>query len=301
MELKQLRYLLAIAEERHMGRAADRLHLSQPALSQQLRKLEQEVGSALFERHTRGMRLTPEGEVLVRYANQVVQKVREARAEIDALTGLGHGQVTVGVLQSINTHLLPEAVGRIAARHPQLRFSIQELAGGQIEEGLLEGRLEFGIGFVPPRHDELQADPLFTEALRLFVAPDHPLAQPGGIELRQLNEQPLALLEERFVTRQLLDGALQQVGAVPRVVVETNTIAALVAVATRTGLPFVLPELAVADPAAVGLRALPLRNPTPRRRVGLLWRRGGVRSAAATALAEALLVLLREEGLADGG
>lgn len=285
MEIRQLKCLIAIAKQQHVGRAADDLHITQPALSQQLRKLEEEVGTPLFERHARGMRLTAAGKVLIEYATDVLDKLLEAKEAIKALTMSIDGRVTVGVLHTVSSHVMPRAISQLIDEFPNVQVSLQELSEEQIENAIADGVIDVGIGFVPPERDDLVYEALFTEEMKLIMARPHAFYSSDGVDIRLLNERPMALLSNQFRVRQFLEEVLQQAGVIPRVVVESNTVSSLLEVVLMTGLPTVLPELAVSRCPVSLLARVRLRNPSPSRIIGLLWQRSGIRTAASRALA----------------
>ncbi|HWQ12235.1 MAG TPA: transcriptional regulator CynR [Roseiflexaceae bacterium] len=285
MELRQLRYFLTVAEEGHFTRAAERLYISQPALSQQIRQLEAELGAVLLDRAGRRVRLTDSGEVVAHYARRALQELDAAQVALGELAGLRRGSLAVGVVQTVNAYLMPRAVAAFATAHPGISLRVEERAAGAIESGLLAGELHLGVGFVPPADREIEAEALFSEALVLIVAEEHPLAAREYVEVRELDGQPMVLLAPAFCTRRLWDSCAQQAGARPRVLVEMNTIGGVLASVRRTAAATVLPALALAADPPPGLHGIPLVNPTPQRTVGLLYRRGGYRCTAARAFA----------------
>lgn len=291
MELRQLRYLLTVAEEGHFTRAAEKLYVSQPALSQQIKQLEEGIGSVLIDRSARQVRLTPAGEVLCHYASRVFQELDEARVALEELDDLRRGSLTVGVVQTVNAYLIPRVVARFVAAYPAVRLTIEERPADEIENGVQDGVFQVGIGFVPPGNPEIEARPLFDEDLILIAAHHHALAARREIAVRELDGLPMALLSTAFCTRRLWDNCARQVGIAPQIALEMNTIANILDVVRHTDMVTVLPAFALNGQA--GLAGIRLCEPTPRRTVGLLRRRNGYRCAATHAFEQIVHEILQ--------
>lgn len=298
MELRQLRYFVTVAEERHFRRAAERLSLTGPALSQQIRQLELELDITLFDRLGREVRLTSAGEVLMEHARRVLREFGDARAAVEDLKALRRGSLQVGVVQTVNEIVLPQVLARYTAAYPGIQVSVEERSADGIEAGLLDGTLHLGIGFTPPAHPALTAEPLFSEELMLVVRDDHQLAHCRTVGVAELGLVPLALFPGGFCTRRLWDACALTAGITPRVQVEVNTIAGLLAIVHASKLATVLPALALRGVGAEGLVGVKLRDPTPRRAVGLLWRQQAYRCAATHAFAEMARAVIAATGAA---
>jgi LysR family transcriptional regulator, cyn operon transcriptional activator len=282
MELRQLRYFMAVADTIHFRRAAEALHVSQPTLSQQIQQLEKELGTPLFDRIGKRVRLTVAGETFLHHAQRVMHELDEAQVALLELNGLERGKLYVGAVQTLNTYLIPPIIARFATAHPAVFLSVEELAASQIEQGLLCGRLNLGISFVSPAADDIGSEPLLEEELVLIVSSRHRLAKRTLLKMKELDGEPLVLLPTAFYPRQLFDEKAREAGARPRVAVEMNSIEGILAAIRTSGGATVLPTLALTK-KNTGLRAIPLIEPTPRRTVGLLWRRGGYRCRATNA------------------
>lgn len=288
MELRSLRYLLAVAEEGHFTRAAERCFVSQPALSQQIRKLEEELGEVLLDRSTTPVRLTAAGEVVVAHARRMLAELEAMRVALDELRGLQRGNLTVGAVQTVQAYLIPYAVARFTRRYPGVRLQVLELPADEVEAGVLEGRFHLGLSFVPPGQEGLEAIPLFEEELVLVVPSDHALAAQQVVSPEMLAQTPLALLPTTYCTRRLWDRWAQQAGLKPKVNLELNTIEGLLHVTRELGVATVLPALTLRLEAARKLRAVRLPAPSPRRTVGVVRRRGAYVCRAAQAFEDVL-------------
>lgn len=273
MELRHLRYFLAVADAEHFRRASEALHISQPTLSLQVQQLEKELGAALFDRIGRRVRLTPAGSLFREHARRVLRELEEAQAGLDELEGLKRGKLAVGALQTANAELIPAAVAEFAASHPKVVLRIDELSAPAIESGIAEGGLDLGISFLPPADDRLEGELLFEEELVLILPAGHPRAKRGEVEVRDLADEPLILLPSEFATRRMIDEAFRCAGIAPSVAAEMNTIGAILATVRRGGRGTILPATAIAG-GGEGLRPVRLARPTPNRRVGLIIRKG---------------------------
>jgi len=296
IELRHLRYFLAVAEAAHFTRAAERLHLSQPTLSHQIRELEGQLNLQLFDRVGRRVKLTPAGETLLPHARKVLTELEQAQAALNELHGLKRGVLRVGIVQTVNACVIPEIVERFGAAHTGIRVECGEMAVADIESDLEAGKLDLGISFMPPARKNLTGEKLFTEELVAVVAADHELANHRKLRMRDLAKQPLALLSSKYCTRQLIDGAFAEAGVEPEVRVEMNTVASILSTVRRTRLVSLLPSLAMCQNDE-GLKAIELTNPTPRRAIGLLWLHGTTRRAAATAFAHVTETVLADRKL----
>lgn len=280
MELRQLRYFLSLAETEHLTRSAEALFVSQSTLSHGLRQLEEELGMPLFDRLGRGLKLSQAGAVFRDHAARTLQEVEAGRMALSDLAGLQSGELTIGVIPTFLTHFVPDAVAAFSAAYPGVRVMVRDLRAGPIEELLVAGRLDLGISFHPGAVDEIEAETLFEERLQLVVHSRHPLAKQSSLRLKDLKDQPLALLPRSFATRRMIDAAFAEAKLVPDVRVEMESVEALLRCCRRGALATIAADHA-ASQAGAGMRALELTQPQTVRRAAVLWRRGGSRSAAA--------------------
>lgn len=294
MEFRHLRYFLAVADALHFTKAAEGLPVSQPALSAQIKQLEQEVGVPLFDRVGRSVQLTRAGSIFREHARRALREMELAQVAIAEEEGLQRGVLTVGVVQTVNAYLTPEIVGRFSALHPQVSLKLDELSGPDIEAGVRSGLLEVGIGFVPAGSDRIESQPLFEEDFVLIAAPRHRFAARRHVTLASLVDEPLVLLSGIFCTRRLLNASFEQAGIQPKVIVEMNSVEGILATVRTSLLTTVLPRLSLGLEGNDGLRGIPLKNPTPRRGVGFLWKKGGYRSGAAQALADQVRMVVKK-------
>ncbi len=277
MELRHLRYFDALAETLNFSRAAERLHVTQSTLSHQIRQLEDEIGSALFERSTRHVRLTEAGELLRSYATPALQQIDRALQALrpDAGDPL-QGSLRLGTTHSFATRLVPMCVSSFIALAPGTVVSVQELSAREIAQRLAKGALDLGVSYRPADAPDLWFEPLYHEELKLVVAAGHPLARRRRVRMVELHGARMVMLPGEFSTRQLLDEAFEAAGAEPRVVVELNSVAPMLELIRRTDLAGIVAETALTP--SDELAVVPLEDPTPRRTPGLLWKKGAARS-----------------------
>ena len=282
MELRHLRYFLAIADAGSFTRAATRLHLTQPTLSHQIRQLEDALGTRLFDRIGRRVQLTASGLVFKAHAEQALQSLTSARVALDELQGLIRGTLAIGVFQSFNSSLLPPILARYSAEYPGIRVNVRQLPTRAMEDQLVNGELDLGIAYVEPGSDRIVSERLFDERMMLVTGAQHPLAARREVQLQQLAGLPLVLLSGEFPSRRLLSDWFAQAGVEPDVRLEINSTDAILATVRASALATIQTRrMASGFP---GLRCIPLK-PALTRTVAILWRRDGYRSAAARALA----------------
>jgi LysR family cyn operon transcriptional activator len=293
IELRHLRYFLAVAETAHFTKAAARLHVTQPTLSHQIRQLEGQLNLALFDRIGRRVRLTAAGEVLLPHARRAMRELEDARSALSELHGLKRGELKVGIVQTVNSCVIPEIVARFSAAHSAIKVTCAELSVDDIEAALESGRLDLGVSFLPAQRPSIEGEKLFTEELVAVLPAKHAWRKRGELTVAELATQPLVLLSSHYCTRQLVDRAFAQAGIAPQVQVEMNSVESILSTVRKGVLASVLPSLAMCQRDR-GLIAIRLTKPTPRRSVGLLWMKGAHRRVAAQAFAR-----LTEEVLAQ--
>ena len=289
MELRQLKYLVSIAEEGTFTAAADKLFISQSALSQQVKSMEEELGVPLFDRSRNRLQFTEAGELLHQRAKRIVKEVDEAKTAIDELEELYRGTLKIGVVQTVNAYLVPQVVSAFSSQFPNVRLKVHELSAPQVEEKLHGHELDLGISFNPADYLDLTFEELFEEELLFIVNEQHPLAGKAWIDVKTLDKQKLVLLPEGYCTRRIWDRSAEQAGINPEVQIEMNTIGGLLsALQDNISTGTILPALTMKMKAAEQLNSVKLKNPTPQRTVGILWRNGGHRSIASQKFIEIL-------------
>ncbi|GAA0272719.1 transcriptional regulator CynR [Streptomyces polychromogenes] len=297
LELRHLRYLLAVAEHGNFTRAAEELHISQPTLSQQVKQLERTLGVQLLDRTGRTVRLTDAGAVYAEHARRALRDLAAAERAVHDVTDLSRGHLRLGVTPTFTAYLIGPLTAELHARHPGIGLTLTELPQDRIEAALLADGLDLGIAFAGPHPPSVTATALFTETLSLVTGAAHPReTPPGRLPVRALEDERLALLSGDFATREHIDAYLARHGVRPRIAVEANSIQALTEIVRRTPLATVLPDAVTHDHPH--LTPVPLDPPLPSRTVTLLHREGAYRSAAARAFTALTHDLVRARGYA---
>lgn len=290
MELRQLRYFVAVADAAHFTRAAAELHVAQPALSQQIRALERELGVDLFERTTRSVRLTAAGASLLPHARRAMAAVEDGRQELVEQSAQPSGPVRLGVTPTVGAHLLPPRLAAFAASYPQVELRLREGGALALEEELDGGALDLAVIALPARHDGLASAVLVEEELLLGVAPGHRLAGRAKVPLQDVATEPFVLYREGYGLRDAVLDACHAAGFSPRIALdggETETVLRLCAAGLGVTL---VPPLAL-EGSAVRPATVRLTPPAPRRVLGLAWRSERQLTRAARALRDAVLIV----------
>ncbi|TBU78787.1 LysR family transcriptional regulator [Phytopseudomonas daroniae] len=272
MDFRQLRYFVALYEEGHVGRAAERLSISQPALSQQVSQLERQQEVALFERTGKRLLPTLAAHTLYNHALPLLDGLERAQEALRGFRGQGPRTLAIGVLQTVNASLVPLLLERLHQAQPHLIVRIYELSGIDIERRLLTGSLDIGIGFLPPRQPGLHSLELYEDELQLVIPQNHSLREFKKVSLTQAAELPMLLLGEEFRIRQIWQEQLALLGRRPRVQAELNHMGGILDSLMHTPLATVLPGRARQMHANQGLLWKPLSEPRVPLKVGLVFR-----------------------------
>ncbi|RLU87585.1 transcriptional regulator CynR [Streptomyces griseocarneus] len=284
LELRHLRYLLAVAEHGNFTRAAEDLHISQPTLSQQVKQLERTLGVQLLDRSGRAVRLTDAGEAYADHARRALRDLAAGERAVHDVRDLSRGQLRLAVTPTFTAYLVGPLAAALHARHPGIALTVAEMTQDRIETALLADDLDLGIAFTGPHLPGITADALFSEALGLVTGVGHAgLVGGDPLSVRDLGELRLALLTADFATRGHIDGYFALHGVSPRIAVEANSVQALTEIVQRAPLATVLPDAITHEHP--GLVPVPLEPALPRRTVTLLSRADAYRSAAARAFA----------------
>ncbi|MEO6969107.1 MAG: DNA-binding transcriptional regulator OxyR [Rhodanobacteraceae bacterium] len=275
MNLRDLRYLVALAEHRHFGRAAAASFVSQPTLSTQIRKLEDELGVTLVERAPRKVLLTEVGREIVARAHDVLNEVEQIRAIARRTHDPEAGTVRLGIFPTLGPYLLPHVVPEIRERFPKLELLLVEEKTEEVLKRLREGKLDAGILALPIHDDTLHAEFLFEEPFMLAVPAEHPLASKSALKLSDLEDERLLLLEDGHCLREQALEVCRMTGAGEKTGFRATSLETLrQMVAAGVGITL-LPVLAVKPPIvqAGNVRLVEFHGRAPRRRIAMLWRR----------------------------
>jgi LysR family hydrogen peroxide-inducible transcriptional activator len=288
MNLRDLRYLVAVADTRHFGKAAARCHVSQPTLSAQLKKLEEYLGVELIERQPRRVSLTEIGQQVVALARRIVMDSDEllsmARTQNDPLSGT----LKLALIPTIGPYLLPLIARKLRKQLPKLKLMLYEYQTGPLLGALRAGDIDAGILALPANADGVDTYKLYDEEFTIAVPKEHPLAQRTHIKLDELSTDSLLLLEDGHCLR---DQALEICGRANLEEDQDYRATSLETlrqmVATGMGITL-LPKLATTGPfsndKSIVIKSFP--KPAPFRTVGAVWRKSSTRSGAVKAVCE---------------
>jgi len=290
VELHQLRYFVAVADERHFTRAARDLGVAQPSVSKAIRLLERELGTELFHRRRGDLALSAAGEAFLPWARQVVTDLAAAVDEAREVGGMRRGRLSVGATPSVTTSILPHALGRFHAAYPGIALRIHEAGSGDLVRDLDEGRLDLALVILPVAHRSLETVPLLREELVVAVAEGHPLADRKRIALGDLRETPLVMFREGYDLRATTLAASAAAGFEPLYAVEGGEMDGVLRM-TEAGLGVsIVPSMVVAKGGA--LRAVRI-SPALTRTVAFAYRRDRRVSRATRELMEHVTSLVR--------
>jgi DNA-binding transcriptional LysR family regulator len=283
MELRQLEYLVTVAEEANFTRAAARLHVTQPGVSAQIRQLERELGQPLLDRSARKVRLTGAGAAVLPHARAALAAVASCRLAVDELTGLVRGHVSVGMLTSVPFELA-SLLADFHDRHPAIEITLTEATSGQLLDALVAGQLDMAlIGSVSGRPPGVATQVVTDEPLVAAVSPGDALAGRTSIALRELLQRALISLPRGTGLRSRFEQACASAGARPRIAFEAGHPQVLGQLAAR-GLGVAILPRSFTDAHPGLLHALEITRPRIRAQIELAWRAEGPISPAARAL-----------------
>ncbi|MEZ5493736.1 MAG: LysR substrate-binding domain-containing protein [Pseudomonadales bacterium] len=288
MNLRDLQYLVAVADVRNFSQAADKCFVSQPTLSNQIRKLEETLGITLFERNNKRVIPTETGEQIVALARKVLQQVDTmhdvAKSSKDPLAG----KFRLGAFPTLSTYIFPSLVPKITAALPQLKLVLIEEKTQQLLDRLKRGELDAALLALPIHEDQLAAQALFDDEFLLAVPPSHPHASKKQIAQTDISGEKLLLLEEGHCLRDQALSVCQLAGSEEEQDFRATSLETLrQMVKAGTGITF-MPHIAIQANES-DICYVPFKKPAPYRTIGLVWRKTSVR----TAVIEKLAALLR--------
>jgi len=294
MEMHQLRYVVAVARERNFSRAAEQCHVSQPSLSQQIQKLEEELGERLFDRMKREAKLTAHGEAFLPRALRILEEVDLARREASDAHRLLRGRLIVGVLPTIAPYLLPAVLGDFAKRFPGVEIVVEEETTALLLKLANACEIDFAVASRPIQDRRMEVKDLFTEELRLALPPRHPLTRKRTVRLADLEKEPFIVMKEghclgdqvlNFCERRDLKPTISFRSA------QLETIQALVH--SGVGISFV-PAMAARNKRAGLPEYRSLVSPKPERKIVAIWPKQRPLSRAANELLKQIIANSKE-------
>ncbi|GIP32445.1 LysR family transcriptional regulator [Paenibacillus sp. J2TS4] len=292
MELRQLQYAIQIAAEKNFSRAAEKLHIAQPSLSQQLSKLEKEIGVLLFQRNTNSVEMTYAGSVFVEKAQIILDKVAQLKKEMEDISQMRKGKLIVGSLPITGSHILPLVLPVFQQKYPEIEIQLVEETSSNLERLAANGQTDISLLSLPLSERTLSYLPLIEEEICLCVPPNHPLAHihpaPANVQMTALKEEPFILLKKGQGFRQITLDLCHSAHFEPQIVFEStniDTVQSLVAAGMGVAL---VPKMVAREKGEANAPVyLPLAG-RPTRTLVIAYRHGRYLSKAADAFISVL-------------
>lgn len=270
MDLRLLEYFLAVCKELHFTRAAEKLGISQPTLSQQISILESRIGTKLFKRIGKKITITKAGNVLLEHAQQIFHELRQAESKINELNGLKRGNLTIGCS---GTHLLTNAVISFHQKYPGIHLSLLEMPTEETKKKLLIDELDIGVVFQPVNDERFNTIPLFEEEFFLVVSEDSEMVIKNIIKLDELKDLPFILLTKQYVIRQFLDQDCEKKGFKLEPIIELSTLDALLHMVSLNIGATILPSSFLERSSKMNIKKIPIAEPNLKKDVALIYRK----------------------------
>jgi len=272
MELQQLKYMVALSQEHHFSRAARRANVTQPTLSQQLKKMENELGIPLFERSSRGVKLTPAGERFLPYALATLDSLEKGVAALQEESGKIAGRIKIGAIPTIAPYLMPQILVALRRRALHLAIDVYEETTSLLLESLKAGKIDVGILSLPIEDPTLISKSLGKEEFFLAVGREHPLGKKKWVVPKDIKNEKLLILQEgHCFSEQALEYCKRLRQDTEIVFQGSSLVSVMKLAAAGEGITFV-PKMAVDRKENPSLIFIPFVRPKPSREVGIVWR-----------------------------
>lgn len=268
LEIRHLRYFLEVAEAGSFSRAADRLGVSQPNISQQMRDLENALRVDLFQRRGKRIFLTSAGQIFREHSHSILRQIENFLQELTVEPGQMRGSLHVGVVPILNVALMPPLLGMFESTHPAVSLTVEEISSTEIETAIEDGRMDVGLGFLTRHSPRLRYERLSNDEFALIVSTDHPWANRRLIDVGELHQQRLLQLPDTFVMRRMCDAIFRQHQVRPRMIAEINAIETLLRSLKPLKAAALMPTIALSD--SPGLTAVRLKGKNLAIEIGLL-------------------------------
>jgi len=289
MTLTELRYIVAVAETRHFGRAAERCHVSQPSLSASVAKLEDELGVKLFERSRRGAKATPAGDEVIAQARRVLDEAARVKSVAQQGRNPLRGTLRLGVIHTIAPYLLPDLVAALHRSAPEMPLDIEENTTAALDGLLKAGTLDAVVLALPYEESGILTRALYDEAFKVVVPRGHAFARRKTIAADELDAADLLLLPVGHCLRDQVLDACREFTRPPPPGRQGNSLETLRSmVASGAGISVLPASALTARYANPLIKVVDFAPPVPMRRVALAWRKGFARPAAVEKLAETI-------------
>lgn len=286
MEIRLLEYFMAVYEELHFTRAAEKLGISQSTLSLQIRLLEDRLGTPLFQRIGKKVYVTQAGKILSEHCERIFHELNQADIKIKELRGLLRGKLTIGCAAY---HFITPPIISFHNQYPGIELSVVGLSTEETIHALLQNQVDIGIVFVTQENDQLEKIPLYTDEFQLLVSVDHELAASTSVKLGDLQSLDTALFPKKYLMRQLIDQFCAEAGFTIQPKIELSSMESLHLIARANKAAAVVTKsyaTGVDDPQ---IKAIPLTDPTPKSDMHIVYRKGIFKDAILEAFIKQLL------------
>ncbi len=288
IELRHLRTFVTVADTENFTRAAERLGITQPSVSIQVKELEQTLGAQLFSRNGPRVALTPAGRAFRDRATLTLAKFNDACQAVQDTEDLAAGHLSLGVIPPLNVPWMPRVLGRLYREHPGIAVTLIEKSADKLEGIVENGRCDLGVGILSHASPNLKYEVLRKDELVLLSAPDGPFARRRSVKAEEVGKEHIVVLPESYVLRQLTADAFRAQRVLPKVALEIDTIDALLATVVSSGLSTLVPSVVLEGREGLGLRTVKLNGWGTSLDLGIVWPSEGEISAPARAFAETL-------------
>jgi DNA-binding transcriptional LysR family regulator len=292
MNLRVLKYLVEVIECGSYARAAERVHVSQPALSKAIRQLEEELDVVLLERGRRGtgVRLTAAGEIVVRHARLLFEGSSRMLFELEALRGLGAGELRFGLPALGSAEIFAPVIARFRECYPAISLNLLERGGEALVEAVLKDEIELAATILPLERDGLESVSVLDDDLVVALPRSHKLAAQRQVKFRDLAETPIVMFDGGYVLNRVILAACAQAGFLPKEVARTGQPSFGLSLVAAGAGAMLLPALVAQRYAVEGVNLVPLSETDLRWRLVMVWRKGAALSFAA----QAFLAMLKQ-------
>lgn len=295
MFLRNLRALLSVVKHRNFTRASEEVCLSQPALSQKIKQLEEQLGIALLDRSHRIVRPTDVGEVYLEHARRALNELEMGYRAIHDVQDLSRGSLRVGFTPTFSAYLIGPLFKRFYQLYPNIKLHLRELSQEQLEKDLQENELDLGLAFVSHNAEHIDYHPLFSEALAVAVGENSPLYSKEKMTLDEISAVPMALLSQDFATRIYFDHYFDQHQLKPHLAIEANSISTILDLVKSSELVSVLPQAIIEKQRE--MHAISLLPSLPERTAALLLHKTHYISAASHAFKSLMIDEFMQDGI----
>ncbi|MBV1787373.1 LysR family transcriptional regulator [Marinobacterium sp. D7] len=286
LEIRALRYFLAVVDERGFTAAARRLHVAQPAVSMAIRKLEESLALNLFHRRERGIELTDEGHILLEHARRIIRATEDAELEMRELQGLDSGEVRIGIPSMLGSYYFPPILMAFRHRYPKLQLTVVESGARKIQQMISEGEIDLGVIVSNTPPEDLETRPFLRDQMTAVMPMDHPLAARESVAYDDFFKEELVVFKQGYFHREVLDRLAQESNYPLQIGFETNLLPLIKQIVRQGFAITTLLAMVIAEDA--DLVARPFSEPVWLD-LSIAWRRDGYLSRANRAFVDFLL------------